>query len=257
MEDERQNSGLDLSLESAERLEATKERFGSQWRRHGLKKLLVAGAVFVAMVIIGVIAHALGAFEKTWNPVSGVMSLLLFGALVVAVGVWLGQVISGLRTIICKPPLAGTSAEETIRKYMEAPIIRLLTLTGKIGTPAWLQSYICLLDQTKSRVGEYNGFVTHWENIAKEIKNQLNEHYKPRSITNMTCQIDRIECITEFGGGATYKVGIKIDATEGINSPGVSRPKPIGSANLISTIEVAHVGKRWYLTSPYWSGKVE
>ena len=246
----------DLSIEIADRLEATKERFGAEWRRHGLKKLAVAGAVFGFVAIIGVLAYLFGIFERTNNPASWIGSPLVIGAVVIAAVVWLWQVFSGIGTITSNPPLAGITPEDTIEKYMNGPIIRLVTLSGKFGTPGWIQSYICLLDQAKDRFDDYSQFVSYWEETCAEIKKKLDNHFAPRSITDMTCEIEQIERISKTEEMVSYKIIVRIDATEGINSPGVSKPEPIGTAKLVCSIDMAQVGQRWYLISPYWNGRV-
>ncbi len=67
----------------------------------------------------------------------------------------------------------------------------------------------------------------------------------------MKYALSQIDRIAEEGNLATYRVIVRIDANSVIAQPGVLVSQHIGSVNLVDIVILAHIGDRWYLTSPY------
>lgn len=239
---------VDLSLEKPEVLEATKERFGPLWRRSGLKPLGIAGAALLFVVLLAF-------FTRWYEGGTGTSALAILS--LIGLGVFIWQTVGGLRIMLSRPPLAGETPEATLEQYYESFAMQLTINTGKIGVVPWPDSYICLLEQAKSRFSDYRSFIQYWRDAAVDAVNQLAKHYAPRNLTKVeTHLLTRKEGEAE-GEFAKYKIVVQVDATEGIDNPGISKSKPIGTAYLVDNVLLARIGKRWYLTCPYWAGVIQ
>ena len=244
---------MDLSLEKQELLEATQERFGFEIRRSGVKRITRTFALFLFLVII-IIAYYEGIFpeleifiEKCKNNQYWFLIALFFPVVLM----W--QLVVGVKDLLSPPPLAGESPQETIKQYYNGLMIYLDIKSGKIESQKWLQSYICLLDQAKNIFKSYHEYIYYWKNVAQKIKEDVRKNIKSKNISRIRCKIHHVELISRHENVKTFQITIKADAVDIVYR---DLSMIVESVYYLETVQLVNIGKRWYISSPFWTGKV-
>jgi hypothetical protein len=251
-------STLDLSHEKPAQLEATTARFGAAWRKHGYRTVGLGAGMLAFIGILLTVGYFIGVLNilkpnyKATNPMEYLYGLAILGASLWVFFMALSKLLSGCKVLLFGAPRAARCADETIRQFVEPLLAQMVIRTGKMGTVPWLQAYVCLLDQVKTQECDLDSFVVRMQEQVKIAFSDLQKHFAPKSISGLSYNTGRPDwfAVTELSRDSeliTYEVAVRVDATEGINSPGLSSVKDIGSVRLVQGITVAQIGDHWYL----------
>ncbi len=252
---------INLQNESAELLEAVGKQLRSKWLGHIAREISISVVASIAL-LVGIGYFAGVQFEwaqEGQGAVTGLGDAIVLDAIkapksflhLMAIGFFclflLYFVYSFFANIIrlfSGPPKAGRTPEQTIENYF------MTLVPTNLNRHDWVDAYVCLLDQCKDSFGDYDHFISFWKEAKKALTEQIAEHFKPRTVSNTTWTLGECRVETDVGDGIKeYEVNLKVDAEEGINNPGLSSAKDIGTVIVTARVPLVKVGERWYVAN--------
>lgn len=248
---------IDAASENPNILEDTRKRFGTIWRKQGVRGLWHAALWFTLGIVAMIIVVLLTVYVDP--PAMKIHWFLTTVVILTCLLFVLGAAFHFLRVttalLFARVPRAPCTPEQTMRQYYEPIMQQLETYGMKIDVVPWLKAYVCLTDRVKSEFGGYDEFVAQAENASRAVFSQLLDHVAPSRITSMTYKLNnpdwfRVERLAVGENTAACRVVVRIDMQQGIFNPPFDVPKPVGSTRLVEIVRLAKVGRRWYLADP-------
>lgn len=238
---------FDLSSESSDRLESAGREHRKDWLSLGIKNIVIGVVLLVFIAALLFAGFSCGVFEPSDNPANPIGRLLIIVAAIFGIFIVISYIIMGLITLLTPPPKAQKDPELTIHQYFEAPLLKMRSVAGKICSPHWLKSYVCLLDQAKAHVTDYKGFIDYWNGECYKILEQIKQIFPRFVIDDLPSNLESVDLINDDGNYREYKIIMKFDVISGILNPPFSTPKTVGSVELIEMVKLADIGGHWYL----------
>jgi hypothetical protein len=91
-----------------------------------------------------------------------------------------------------------------------------------------------------------------WKDAKKELSRRIVEHFKPNALLETKWTLAECPAQNRQDGLKQYQINFTVHATEGVNSPGISSAKDIGTIIVTATVPLAQIGDRWYVALTEW-----
>ncbi len=246
---------IDLSQESAERLESSAQALRPQAKKPLIRDLLIGLLCLGISLVFFFIMRANFIIASHDQGVKGFMDFLLFVTVngnhenfslffVFALGIGFGiyfflSVIVRLLDGAAKP---GLKSEDTLDMFFRSVLVNSFRLH-------WVDAYVCLLDQCKAQYGSFEQFTEFWKNVNASLKNDIVEFTGTKNVNIRWDSEIKINLQEDAGDIRKYQVNLHLNVVS-INITG--NVKKIAAFNLQSTIHIAKVGTRWYIAQKDW-----